>query len=82
MRESMIARYGLTSPQGVAVDPVELAARRYRGWRNFAATHVAHGDLGIKSAAFHRMVLQGPHRAGSALNFVKALGRRVIGPSS
>ena len=82
MRESLITRYGLTSPQGVAVDPVELAARRYRGWRNFAAMHVAHGDLGIGSAAFRRMVLQGPHRAGSALNFVKALGRRVIGPSS
>jgi hypothetical protein len=82
MRESLIARFGLTSPQGVAADPVELANRRYRGWRNFAAMHVAHGSLGIGSAVYGKMLLQGPHRAGSAVNFVKALGRRFIGPSS
>jgi len=82
MRESLIARFGLASPSGVAVDPLELAHRRYRGWRNFAATHVAHGSLGIGSAAFGKMLLQGPHRVDSALNFAKALGRRLIGPSS
>lgn len=82
MRDSLIARFGLTSPQGVEVDAVELANRRYRGWRNFAATHVAHGSLGIGSAVYAKMLLQGPHRAGSAVNFVKALGRRFIGPSS
>ena len=78
MRDSLIARFGLTSPQGSSVDAAELARRRHKGWRDFAATHVTRGSLTTGTSAFGQLFWSGPHRANTALTLIKALGHRLI----
>ena len=78
MRDSLIARFGLTSPQGGSVDAAELARRRQKGWRDFAITHVTQGSLATGASAFGRLGWAGPDRAHTAFIATKALGRRLI----
>ena len=78
MRDSLIARFGLSSPQGGHVDMAELARRRHKGWCDFAITHLTHGDLATGASVFGRLVRTGPHRAHTALTAAKALGRRLM----
>jgi glycosyltransferase involved in cell wall biosynthesis len=78
MREQIIGRFGLRSPDGTEVDARELARLRYLGWSNFADAHCARGELGLGLATFGRLLLRGPSRAESALRLAKALRRRVF----
>jgi glycosyltransferase involved in cell wall biosynthesis len=78
MRESLISRYGLVSPQGERVDEQELQARRYRGWLHFAAMNVVRGDLGVGLRAYGSLLQRGPQRPRTALTLCKSLVRRVV----
>lgn len=78
MRESLIARFGLRSPDGSEVDHRELARRRHAGWCNFAGAHCSRGDVGIGMGAFWHILKQGPHRTASLKRMAKSLARRAI----
>lgn len=78
MRESLIARFGLQSPDGSAVDACELARRRHHGWCNFASTHCVRGDLGLGLRSFAKLVLSGPRRLDTSTRMAKSLYRRIF----
>ena len=78
MRESLISRFGLSSPDGTPVNEAELARGRYQGWSTFADAHCARGDLKTGLGVFARLLRTGPHRAESAKRVVRSLGRRVF----
>lgn len=78
MRESLIERYGLRSPDGEQVDKEELEFRRYLGWRNFADSHCARGSLGIGLGTFAQLLLTGPRRGESIQRLGKSLVRRIF----
>lgn len=82
MRESLIARFGLSSPQGQMVEIDELERRRYKGWRDFSDMHVVRGDLALGMAGFGRLFLERPQRLTTAAVATKALLRRLLGKSS
>ena len=78
MRESFIARYGTSSPDGEEVDSAELESWRYLGWSSFADAHCARGSLGIGLKTFGRLLLTGPQRKESVQRLAKSLVRRVL----
>jgi glycosyltransferase involved in cell wall biosynthesis len=78
MREALIGRYGLVSPQGERVDELELAARRYRGWLHFANMNVVRGDLKVGLQAYAGLLQRGPHRPRTALTLCKSVVRRAV----
>lgn len=72
MRDSLIRRFGLVSPQGQPVDKIELQRRRYRGHRDFADMHLARGDWRLGLKCFARLLADGPQRAKSLEAVAKA----------
>lgn len=78
MRQSLIERFGLTSPDGQKVDIGELERQRYKGWANFADLHCARGDLGIGLRTFGRLLAKGPSRADSLIRLGKSTLRRMV----
>ena len=78
MRQALIRRFGLQSPDGTPVDMAELDRLRTLGWRNFADSHCARGDLQVGLAAFRRLLIQGPERALSLKKMAMSLARRVV----
>lgn len=78
MRESLIAQYGTSSPDGTPVDGPELERRRYVGWRNFADAHCARGSLGTGLGTFGKLLLTGPRRGESVQRLAKSLVRRAF----
>jgi glycosyltransferase involved in cell wall biosynthesis len=78
MRETLIARYGLASPDGQIVDHDALNHERYLGWSNFADAHCARGKLGTGVRTFGGLMLRGPRRRDAALKMSKALFRRAF----
>ena len=78
MRSQLLARFGLQSPDGTPVDPVQLANFQYQGHRNFADLHCARGDLGLGLRGFSRLLRDGPHRGESISRLGKSLFRRVF----
>lgn len=77
MRESLIARYGLESPDGTPVDLPALNRLRAAGWRNFGDAHCASGDLATGLQTFGRLLWRGPERTRAAEKLMKSLVRRV-----
>ena len=77
MRAQLIDRFGLVSPQGVAVDPNELARRRYKARRDFADTHLAQGHFRLGLSRFTSLLLAGPHRVDSLETLFKSAMRRL-----
>ena len=78
MRESLIARYGMTSPDGANVNATELERRRYVGWSNFADAHSARGSLRTGMGTYGKLLLTGPRRGESAQRLAKSLVRRAF----
>ncbi len=78
MRESLISRFGLSSPDGTPVDPAELEAWRYQGWSTFADAHCARGNLKTGLDVFARLLRSGPNRAESAKRVARSMARRVF----
>ena len=78
MRESLIDRFGLTSPQGVSVDTVELERRIYVGLINFYDAHVCLGDFREGSRGFFKLLVSHPNRIGTIVKFAKALRLRDL----
>jgi len=78
MRESLIARYGTSSPDGTNVNATELERRRYVGWSNFADAHSACGSLGTGLGTFGKLLLNGPRRGESVQRLGKSLIRRAF----
>lgn len=77
MRESLISRFGLASPDGTPVDVRALNRMRAAGWRNFGDAHCARGDLEIGIRTFGHLLWRGPERARTAEKLAKSLVRRV-----
>lgn len=77
MRESLIDRFGLQSPDGTPVDIAALDRLRAAGWRNFGDAHCARGELAIGLRTFAGLLWRGPERASAAEKLVKSLARRV-----
>ena len=77
MRESLIARFGLESPDGTPVDVRALERLRAAGWRNFGDAHCARGDLAVGIQTFGRLLWHGPERMSAAEKLAKSLVRRV-----
>ena len=78
MRESLISRFGLRSPDGTPVDEAELESWRYQGWSTFADAHCARGDLKTGLKIFARLLRFGPNRPESARRVARSLARRVF----
>lgn len=78
MRESLIARYGTSSPDGTNVNALELEHRRYVGWSNFADAHSSRGSLGTGLGTFGKLLLTGPRRGESVQRLAKSLVRRAF----
>lgn len=78
MREALIGRFGLRSPDGKPVDAARLARHRHLGWCNFADLHCSQGDLALGLRTFGNLVLTGPYRLNSLEKMGKALFRRVF----
>jgi glycosyltransferase involved in cell wall biosynthesis len=80
MRDALIGRFGLRSPQGHDVDKVELARRRYKGRRDFADMHVARGDLSLGLRGFGQLLARGPQRGETLACLARSLARRAVNP--
>lgn len=78
MREMLLARYGYESPDGRPVDRKALGRLRVAGWRNFADSHCARGELRTGLAMFGRLLWTGPERGRTLTKLVKSLRRRVV----
>jgi glycosyltransferase involved in cell wall biosynthesis len=78
MRERLIARHGLESPQGHRVDLRELERRRHKGKRDFVDRHLARGDLWLGLQGALGLVVRGPSRARTALVLANSLRRRFF----
>lgn len=78
MRESLLDRFGLASPDGTPVDQSALERERYKGWRNFADAHCARGDFKLGLSAFGKLMATGPNRARTALSLALACRRRLF----
>lgn len=78
MRQSLITRYGTSSPNGTEVNRTELERRCYVGWSNFADANCARGSLGAGLAAFGKLLLTGPRRGESMRRLARSLIRRVF----
>ena len=78
MRESLIARFGLHSPDGTPVDETALAYRRWHGNAVFADIHCARGDLRLGLREFSRLLVKGPNRVASLSRLGKSLFRRAF----
>ena len=78
MRDSLIDRFGLVSPQGFEVDRAELSRRRHKGRMDFANAHLARGSLirGIVSSV--RLIADGPARFSTSLALMNAVRRRFF----
>lgn len=78
MRERLIGRYGLSSPDGTPVDEQALRQQRYQGWRHFADAHCARGDLALGLRTFATLLRRGPRRGHTLLSLAMALRRRMF----
>lgn len=78
MRVDLLRRFGMSSPEGHAVDPVELQRFQHRGWVNFADAHCAKGDLGLGLKTFARLLRRGPYRGATLTKCAKSLFRRWV----
>ena len=78
MRSQLLARFGMQSPDGTPVDPIQLANFQYEGHRNFADMHCARGNLGLGLQGFARLLRDGPHRDESLTRLGKSLFRRAF----
>lgn len=78
MRESLLGRFGLASPDGTPVDRRALRVQRYKGWRNFADTHCARGDFKLGLRTFGQLLADGPNRAETLLSLAMAFRRRLF----
>jgi glycosyltransferase involved in cell wall biosynthesis len=78
MRESLISRFGMSSPDGTPVDQAELEAWRYQGWSTFADAHCARGNLKTGLGVFARLLRSGPKRAESVQRVARSVARRVF----
>lgn len=78
MRERLLHRYGLQSPDGSFVDPDELERWCYQGWSSFADAHCARGDLGVGVRTFAKLLTHGPQRSESLIRLGRSLFRRVF----
>jgi glycosyltransferase involved in cell wall biosynthesis len=77
MREALLARFGMECPQGGKVDPLELAARRYVGQRNFADAHLARGDFLLGLTRFSLLLRSGPRREATLACMARASAHRI-----
>jgi cellulose synthase/poly-beta-1,6-N-acetylglucosamine synthase-like glycosyltransferase len=79
MRETLIARFGLRSPQGSTVDTTELARRQGRSRRDFADMHIARGNLflGLKGCA--ELMARAPNRSQALACLARSSARRAVG---
>lgn len=78
LREGLISRYGLASPDGQLVDSEALDHDRYLGWSNFADAHCARGNFSVGINAFGNLIRHGPRRRQTFVKLGKALFRRVF----
>ena len=78
MRDSLLHRFGLASPDGTRVDLSALESKRYRGWRNFADAHLARGDFKLGLRTFGKLIADGPHRSQTLLSLAMACRRRLF----
>lgn len=78
MRESLLDRFGLASPDGTQVDLAALRRQRYKGWRNFADAHCARGDFKLGLSTFGRLLADGPNRGQTVLSLAMACRRRLV----
>ena len=68
MRQSLLERFGMSSPDGQPVDAEALSNKRYLGWAHYADLHCARGDLKVGLSTFARLLRRGrgAARAGCA----------------
>jgi hypothetical protein len=78
LRQAFIERFGTRSPNGAEADRADLDRRRYFGWRTFADSHCARGDVAIGLKTYGRLLLTGPQRAATCVGLAKSLARRVF----
>jgi len=78
MRDSLIDRFGLASPDGTRVDLAALCRQRYKGWRNFADAHCARGDFKLGLRTFGKLLRDGPNRGQTLLSVAMACRRRLL----
>lgn len=76
MRADLIRRFGMSSPPGHDVDPVELQRFQHKGWANFADAHCAKGDLALGLKTFAGLLRRGPYRGATLTKMGKSLFRR------
>lgn len=78
MRERLIEQYGLTGPDGSAVDRVELDRRRYTGLLAFAASHFGKGNVTVALDHARRAIQMHPTSPRGYLVAPKGLIRRGL----
>lgn len=78
MRASLIARFGLTSPQGSVVDAVELKRRMYVGMINYFDLHVSRGNFLDGASGFLKLLATHPNKTATIVKCAKSLRRRIF----
>lgn len=78
MRDALLKRFGLQSPDGTPVDVDRLNHFRRASWCNFADGHCSNGDLLLGLSEFTRLLIQGPNRSATASKLSKSMFRRVF----
>ena len=77
MRQSLIRRFGTSSPDGQEADRATLESESYQGWSSFADAHCARGDLRTGLKAFAQLFTRGPRRTETAVKLAKSIYRRM-----
>lgn len=78
MRSKLINKYGVSNPNGDPVDIDSLENRMYKSNKDFADSHLAHGNALIGLMEFKRLLLQHPHKASTTTTLIKSAIKRVL----
>lgn len=77
--DGALAKWGSAGPDGSRLNPIRLARRRGRIWRDFGYHHLLAGDSGTALAAAARSLRRWPLDPSSISLLARAAGRRVAG---
>lgn len=82
MRECLLLRFGLKSPDGTVVDLRQLQEFRHAGCCNFADAHCARGNIQLGLREFSRLLWYESRRTATATKLAKSLFRRAFPKSN
>lgn len=82
MRDSLLLRFGMKSPDGTDVNSKQLQSFRYASQCNFADMQCARGNIQLGLRDFARLLWLGPQRTTTVTKIAKSLFRRVFPKSN